>query len=106
MALTLEQALAVATNSGSSTGNPARLGGIAVGQLADLTIIDTSATHHLGAGHPVPALGLHARAADVTIVIVAGRLVVEGGVLVDTDEHELRARAAAVMQSMSSHARP
>nr|WP_268810444.1 amidohydrolase family protein [Williamsia sp. Leaf354] len=106
IALTLEQALAMSTNSGVSTGNPNRLGRIAVGQLADLTIVDTGATHHLGVDHPVPALGLHARASDVTTVIVAGRIVVDDGVLVHADEVELRARAAATLQSMSSYARP
>ncbi|MFH5230227.1 hypothetical protein [Antrihabitans spumae] len=50
--------------------------------------------------HPVPALGLHARASDVTTVIVAGRVVVDDGALVDEDEDELRARAVATIESI------
>ncbi len=67
---------------------------------------NTSTTHHLGVEHPVPALGLHARASDVTTVIVAGRVLVHDGVLVDGDERELRSRAGSVVQSMTSRSQP
>ncbi len=39
--------------------------------------------------HPVPALALHGRGADVTMVIVDGRVVVEHGELVGVDEAAL-----------------
>ncbi|MFH5230228.1 amidohydrolase family protein [Antrihabitans spumae] len=45
MALTLEQVLTMATNSGVSTGRPSQIGRITVGQLADLTIVST--TRHI-----------------------------------------------------------
>ena len=92
-ALTLEQALAISADGGASLGAPGRLGRIAVGQFADLVLVDTSGAHHLASEHPVPALALQARTGDVRTVIVAGRVVVEGGELIDVDEAALRAAA-------------
>ena len=92
-ALTLEQALAMSADGGASLGVPGRLGRVAVGQLADLVLVDTGGAHHLAGEHPVPALALQARPGDVQTVIVAGRVVVECGQLVGVDEAELRAAA-------------
>ncbi len=92
-AVTLEQALAMAVDGAASLGVPGRLGRIAVGQLADLVLVDTTGSHHLAADHPVPALALQANAADVRTVIVAGRVVVEDGELVGVDEADLLAAA-------------
>ena len=101
-ALSLEQALAMATSSGSSLGRPGQLGSVAAGQLADLVLVDTTGLHHLGTDHPVPALALHARAADVTTVIVDGRIVVEHGRLVGVDEPALAAAAKQAQQRMAA----
>ena len=92
-ALTLEQSLAMSADGGASLGVPRRLGRIAVGQLADLVLVDTTGTHHLANDHPVPALALRARPGDVRTVIVAGRTVVEDGQLVGVDERDLQAAA-------------
>ncbi len=51
---TLEQALAMATNPGVTIGRPGEVGQIAVGQFAELVLIDTSGAHHLGTRHPSP----------------------------------------------------
>lgn len=102
-ALTLEQALLMATTSGTSLGRPGQLGRIAVGQLADLVLVDTTGLHHLGDDHPVPALGLRARAADVTTVIVDGRILVEHGSLIGVDESTLAAEARHALQAAASH---
>jgi 5-methylthioadenosine/S-adenosylhomocysteine deaminase len=101
--LTVEQSLAMATTTGACLGRPAQLGHIAVGQLADLVLVDTTGLHHLGVGHPVPALGLRARAADVTTVIVDGRVVVERGDLVGVDESALAVQARHALRTAVSH---
>lgn len=60
-ALTIEQALVMATTSGTSLGRPGRLGRVAVGQLADLVLVDTTGLHHLGVDHPYqPSVYVHA----------------------------------------------
>jgi len=89
--------------SDASLGRPNELGRLAVGQLADLVLVDTSGSHHLGTDHPVPALALRARASDVTTVIVDGRVVVERGALVNIDEPELIAAAREAYQTMAKH---
>jgi 5-methylthioadenosine/S-adenosylhomocysteine deaminase len=71
----------MATNGGASLGRPGQLGRVAVGQLADLVLVDTTGLHHLGTDHPVPALALYGRAADVTTVIIDGRIIIEHGEL-------------------------
>lgn len=101
-ALTLEQALTMATTGATSLGRPRQLGRIAVGQIADLVIVDTSGPHHLASNHPVPALTLHARADDVTTVIVAGRVLVERRQLVDTDETALVDEAHAALRLVAA----
>jgi 5-methylthioadenosine/S-adenosylhomocysteine deaminase len=93
-AVTLEQALTMSVGGAASLGRPGRLGRIAVGQLADLVVVDTSRLHYLPTGHPVPALVLNANAGDVTTVVVAGKPVVEQGELVGVDEYELLATAS------------
>lgn len=101
-ALTLEQALRMATNGASALGRPGRLGRIAVGHLADLVLVDTTGPHHLGIDHPVPALALHARADDVTTVIVDGRVVVEDGQLLTGDEEALMADARSARRRLAA----
>jgi 5-methylthioadenosine/S-adenosylhomocysteine deaminase len=102
-AVTLEQALTMATHSGPSLGRAGQLGRIAVGHIADLVLVDTRGLHHLGTNHPIPALGVHARAADVTTVIVNGRVVVEGGRLVGIDEEALVADAREALKFAAAH---
>ena len=102
-ALTLEQALAMATQAGPGLGRPGQLGQVAVGQLADLVLIDTTGLHHLGSDHPVPALALHARAGDVRTVIIDGRVVVEQGRLIDIDEAALASEARHALTTLASH---
>ncbi len=102
-ALTLEQALTMATNGSTPLGRAGQLGAIAVGLRADLILVDITGPHHLGVDHPVPALALHGRAADVTTVIVDGKLVVEQRQLVGIDEHELAAAAHRALAAVARH---
>lgn len=66
-------------------------------------LVDVSGAHHLGADHPVPALGLHARAADVTTVIVDGRVLVEQGQVIGIDEDALAADAREAIKMAAAH---
>lgn len=74
-ALTLEQALRVATNGGVSLGRPKELGHIAPGQLADLVIIRPDEPHLPGRPHPVPTVVLNGHPGQIDTVIVNGRVV-------------------------------
>lgn len=89
LALTLEDALQMATNGGVALGRPGRLGRLVPGQLADIVVIALSGSHHLASNHPIPATALHARSSDVTTVIVDGRVVVQDGALLTADENLL-----------------
>ena len=98
--LTLEQAVAMATNSGVAVGRPGRLGKLEVGHLADVVVIDTTGSHHLGDRHPIPSLALRARPDDVRTVIVNGEIVVDGGVLATFDERDAVEAAQQLLSSM------
>lgn len=102
-ALSLEQALAMATHSGPSLGRTGQLGRVAEGQLADLVLVDITGPHHLGTDHPIPALALHARTADIAMVIVDGHIVVEHGDLVGVDEAALSEAARQARIAIAAH---
>ncbi|MEO7731838.1 MAG: amidohydrolase family protein [Kofleriaceae bacterium] len=102
-ALTLEQALTMATNGSVPLGRAGQIGGIRVGQRADLILVDITGPHHLGVDHPVPALALHGRAADVSTVIVDGRLVIDERQLVGIDEHEVDEAARRALVMIAEH---
>ena len=99
LALTLEDALQMATNGGVALGHPGRLGRLVPGQLADIVVISLSGPHHLASNHPIPATALHARSSDITTVIVDGQVVVEDGVLLTADEHLLVEEARSAMSA-------
>jgi 5-methylthioadenosine/S-adenosylhomocysteine deaminase len=101
-ALTLEQALAMATGGAAPLGRPGRLGRIEAGALADLVLVDVTGPHHLASTHPVPALALHARAGDVRTVVVGGEIVVEDGHLVSADEPALVADARDTLRHLAA----
>ena len=103
-ALTLEDALAMTWNGGASLGQPGRLGRVAAGQLADLVIIDTDGSHHLGDPHPAPALALRAISSDVRTVIVNGTVVVNNHQLLTIDEHDAITQARAAFREVAEHA--
>ena len=102
--LTLEAALAMGFAGAVPLGRPGELGRVAPGQLADLVLVDTTGAHHLASTHPVPAVGLHARAGDVTTVVVGGDVVVEDGRLTHLDEAEVLAEARATLDLVAARA--
>lgn len=99
-AILLEDAVAMATNSGVIMGREGELGAVRAGQLADLVVIDTSGPHHLGSRHPIPSVALRSRPGDVRTVIVNGDVVVDDGSVLTLDVEEATQQALAVLRSM------
>jgi 5-methylthioadenosine/S-adenosylhomocysteine deaminase len=91
-AVSLEQALRMATNGAVTAGAP-----------ADLIVVDRTGPHHVGVDHPVPGLALRARPGDVRTVVVGGRVVVDAGALVTVDADEMRLATAAAFEMVRSH---
>lgn len=96
-ALVLEDAIRMATNSGTVMGRPGELGQIRAGQLADLVVLDSSGPHHLGSRHPVPSIAMRGRAADVRTVVVNGTVVVDDHTVTTIDVAQATAGALACL---------
>lgn len=101
-ALTLEQALVMATHGAAALGRPGEVGRLVVGQRADLVLVDTRGLHHYGTDHPVPALVQHARANDVDTVVVAGEVLVRDGVLTGIDEQAVSDEATRAFAHLAA----
>jgi len=88
-ALSIEQALAMATRSGPSLGRPGQLGRVAEGPLADLVLLDTASPYPSGhrPSRPSarPARSYRRRRHGDR----RGRVVVEHGDLVGVDDAAL-----------------
>lgn len=92
-AITLEEALQMATNSSDVVGRAGECERIEVGHLADLVFIDVTGAHHAGIRHPVPNVALRARTSDISTVIINGTVVVHERELPDLDEATIIAEA-------------
>ncbi|WP_233837116.1 amidohydrolase family protein [Paraburkholderia sp. ZP32-5] len=93
--------LAMATRNGADAlGWGARLGRLAVGQLADLTIVDTRRPHLTPCIDAAALLVHNASGADVESVIVDGRFVIEAGRAICVDEHAIRTEAERVCRAV------
>lgn len=88
--LTSSHALDLLTRqSAQAIGREHDLGALAPGYTADIVLIDPWKPHLQPMNDLAAALVLSVRASDVETVIVDGRIVVDGGRLVDTDLDEL-----------------
>lgn len=99
--LKAEAVLAMATEAGAAALDIGT-GRIAPGELADLTLVSTDC-FHLQPAVPetiVTNLVHAARGSDVNMVMVGGRIVVQGARLVSMDQDELLARHAATGRSL------
>jgi 5-methylthioadenosine/S-adenosylhomocysteine deaminase len=93
--------LAMATRHGAAAlGWGERLGRLAVGQLADLAIVDARRPHLTPCIDAAGLLVHNASGADVESVIVDGRFVIEAGRAIGVDEHAIRAEAERVCQAV------
>jgi len=95
------EVLDMATRNGAAAlGMADSLGGITVGQLADLAIIDTRHAHLTPCVDALGTLVHNGTGRDVEHVIVAGRLVVENHRSVFADEQEILAHGEAAARAV------
>lgn len=92
------QLLQMATAGGAPALDPSLSGVLAVGEAADLVLLDVTGTTALPFTDPGSFLVYAARGTDVTDVFIAGRRVVAGGVVRTIDE--AAARADVVQRSL------
>ncbi len=89
------RALELATVGGArALGLGDRLGRLAPGRLADLVLLDLAGARLTPLHDPWSLAVYSAQDGDVDTVVVAGRVVVEGGRLLTVDEAEVRREAA------------
>jgi cytosine/adenosine deaminase-related metal-dependent hydrolase len=83
-------------------GLDADIGSIEVGKYADLCVLDLRRPHAFGPGDVYTQLVFSARASDVRLVLIGGRIVVENGRLLNISEAEVvadaKAQRAALLQ--------
>jgi len=77
------------------------LGRLAPGARADLVCVDLSGYHFGPVIDPVRSLVAFGKGQDVDAVYVDGRLIVDGGVVVNADQERLQAAAPAIRNSLS-----
>ena len=101
VASTVEEAMELATREGARYAG-IDAGVLAPGKLADVAVVNLSNVHTRPVHRTVAALVYSARASDVEMTIVGGRVVYEGGRCVLVDEQELLdeadARAAELVE--------
>ena len=102
--LTARDVFAMATIEGArACGMAHRIGSLSAGKLADITIIDTLASHLRPIHDPFATLVYSARAADVETVLVGGNIVVQDKKVLTMDEagiiHKAQSRADELRRS-------
>jgi 5-methylthioadenosine/S-adenosylhomocysteine deaminase len=105
-ALPARQVLRMATIRGAAAlGLDSAIGSLEVGKQADLIIVDAARPHLAPRHDPVALLVYSAQAADVSTVLVAGRILMEDRVLQTLDEESLLTVATKQTQSLLHRAR-
>jgi 5-methylthioadenosine/S-adenosylhomocysteine deaminase len=93
-ALTSEVALELATRNGAAALRlGAETGSLEVGKKADLAVVNLATPHSTPALKPVSSLVYCCRSADVTTVVVDGRVVMKDRQVLTMDEEEVIANA-------------
>jgi cytosine/adenosine deaminase-related metal-dependent hydrolase len=99
-ALAARQALAMATIGGAHClGRAAELGSLEVGKLGDLALWRLDGLGHAGIADPVVALTLGS-APPLELLAVGGRVVVERGALLTTDESTVAQKLARAAEKV------
>jgi 5-methylthioadenosine/S-adenosylhomocysteine deaminase len=83
------QALEMATVLGAKALSLEEVGAIREGMAADLVLVDLRGPHLAPSPSPEAAIAYAAHASDVTLVMVAGRILLEGGRLTTIDEERV-----------------
>jgi len=88
--LTIHDALTIATQESARVyGQPADLGELAAGKLADVVLVDLRGAHHQPLYRPAASLIYQARAGDVHTVIVDGQILMRDHQLLTLDKAEI-----------------
>jgi 5-methylthioadenosine/S-adenosylhomocysteine deaminase len=96
--LSAREVVALGTCDGArALGLGATIGSLEIGKQADLAVVDVRAPHHAPAseGDPYTALVHAARASDVRLTVVAGRVLYRDGAWTTLDPEAVRAAARA-----------
>lgn len=100
-ALPAPQVLRMATiNGAKALGLGDRTGSLEVGKQADVVVVDAARPHLAPRHDPAALLVYSAQGADVSMVLVDGRILLEGGELTTIDEEKLLVQATAQTQSL------
>jgi len=95
------QILEMATIKGAEAlGLDHEIGSLKVGKKADIVVVDTRGAHIWPLYNPVERLVFYAGAADVTTVMVDGRVLMRDRIVLTLDDESVRARAAAAFDRM------
>ena len=101
-----KDALRMATQGGARALDPGLSGSLAVGEVADLVLLDVTGTTAVPFSNAHSFLAFAARGADVTDVFIAGRCVVTDRHVTAIDENAARAdvaeRAARIVRELSA----
>ncbi len=90
VALTAYEILQMATvNGAKAVGKEGELGIIRSGALADIIVVDTTKPHHRPNHNLISSLIFCAKAADVALTMVAGKIVAQNGALENCDVEQL-----------------
>jgi cytosine/adenosine deaminase-related metal-dependent hydrolase len=100
-ATTVEEVVRWATVNGARVLGFPDLGVLAPGKLADLAIFDLSSPRYFGLHDPLAGPVVGGGAADLRLLMVGGRIVVENGVIPGLDLAKLRRDAADVVRRIA-----
>jgi cytosine/adenosine deaminase-related metal-dependent hydrolase len=76
------------------------LGRLAPGARADIVCVDLSRYHYGPVLDPVRSLVAFGKGQDVDTIFVDGRMIVEGGRVLNADEEKLRAAAPGILRNL------
>ena len=92
-----EDVVEMATDNGRrALGAPP--GGLEAGAAADIVLLDQRRSHSWPVHDPIPTLAYAASAADVTDVIVAGRVLMKDGKLLTIDEERVQSEVERLLR--------
>jgi cytosine/adenosine deaminase-related metal-dependent hydrolase len=101
-ATTVEEVVRWATVNGARVLGFPDIGALTPGKLADLAIFNLSDPRYFGLHDPLTGPVAGAGAADLKILMVGGRIVVENGVIPGLDLAKLRYDAAAIIKRIAN----